>query len=426
MAKFNYRGRQSGTNQPCRNQETTPIELHVGSECERDISGNILPTEGDGYAEDGYRQFKFIAEGSEPLPAPEKPKFVSTDKCGYHRFTVGDVFRGSNENGSCSTPYSRGVTGGADGGGFNNVIKDREEQLLNTTGKPVTLFRRQWTGPSCPCNSTTRGRARKKCKICFGTAFVPGFIPYNNQADPLGRIKVRFEPYTEDTPLKETGIQQQVTLNAWTLNIPIVQKRDILVAYNPDGSEEFRYEVITVTRNNLFLDGTEGAQKFQLQRLDPNDPRYLLDPYKMPDLADIAIDVSAYTPVVDRPWEQLGTEDDGDYPNIIIESIYGDAAFSAMFTAAYKEAYELNFGLIMNFQYPVLSPPQDGYGPVFRDTSGKVIKFSTPQVTQDNIGINPLEVLAAEKKKNYSSGWHSGAKHGVLDAENELRARGLT
>jgi hypothetical protein len=67
----------------------------------------------------------------------------------------------------------------------------------------------------------------------------------------------------------------------------------------------------------------------------------------------------------------------------------------------------------------------DGYGPVFISTTGQIIRFSTPQVIQSNSGINPLEVIAAEKKRHFIQGWISGAKHGVLDAESELRARGL-
>jgi hypothetical protein len=148
----------------------------------------------------------------------------------------------------------------------------------------------------------------------------------------------------------------------------------------------------------------------------------LLDAFQIPDLEDISIDVSAYEPLgVNRPFEELGAEDDGDLSNIVIEAPYGDGAFSYQFTSGYKAGYEENFALTINFHNPAYLP--DGYGPIFYATTGQVIKFSTPQQSQDNIGVNPLEIIAAEKVKNYAEGYNSGKKAGILDAETVLRSR---
>lgn len=435
MVKNYKRNLGSPVNNDCINQETTNMELHVGSECEREQSSNQLPT--DGYSEDGYgRQYKFIAEDAEePIEPDAPPEFKSQDRSGYHRYTATEVFSGESADGSCPSPYSRGVLGG--GGGFNEIINDREEQLLNITGKPVVLLRRQLNGARCPCYSINRGRSRSKCEICFGTSFVPGYIPYVNQADPLGRIKVRFSPYTEDLPIKEIGRQQEVQINAWTLSYPIIKKRDVLIVFNNNGTEEFRYEVNTVTRNQVF--GTDqGAQQFVIKRIDPTQIIYRYDPFKISDLTDIAVDMTEiedeFGPIQsERVYENLGNEDEyGDFTNIKIENVFGDAAFSGMFTEGYKHGYQVNYKRILERKQPMWAPDfnedgtvDDGYGPIFKSSNGQIIRFSTPQQTEDNIGVNPLEVISAEKKRHYLNGWTTGSKHGVLDAENELRARGL-
>jgi hypothetical protein len=218
----------------------------------------------------------------------------------------------------------------------------------------------------------------------------------------------------------------------WTLAYPIIKKRDVIIVYNHDGSEEWRYEVQTVTRNDLFGNAS-GAQQLVTQKIDQSQIIYDFDPLKIPDLKDISIDVSEYDLEGKRTYDQLGTQDDGCFANVIIESVYGDGAFSGMFTEGYKQGYEINFGRVLNFQEPMWAPDfnedgivTDGYGaPVFYSSTGKIIRFSTPQDIESNPGINPLEVIAAEKKRNFLEGWFAGSKAGVLDGENELRARGL-
>lgn len=430
MSKIVDRNLGSPTNS-CVDQKTTPAELAKGTFCEIDTTKNTpFPDEyTDAY--DAYR-VKFISEGDEPTVKDDgslNELCKSQDNKGYHKVSVVDVFRGYDKNGKCSSPYSRNVLG--PNGGFNGVIKAREDQLLRATGKPVLLLRRQYTGPVCPCFDSNRGQARSKCQMCYGVGFVPGYIPYVNDSEPLGRIFIRIDPFTEQVDLKEQGWFQEITINAWTTSAPIVRQRDIIIVYNvDDGSEEFRYELLNVTRNDIFQ-GAQGAQKFSMKRLDPALNIYKYDPFKLPDLADIAIDLSQYDlEREDLEFENLGTQDDGLFANVVIEAAYGDAAFSGMFTEGYKFGYETNFGRALNWQDPMYAPDfnedgtVDGYGPVFKASNGKVIKFSFPQKTEDNIGINPLEVLVAEKKKQFVRGWISGARAGYLDGVNERRARG--
>jgi len=435
MAKNIRRNFASPTNS-CLNQKSTNTDLYVGPECERNIDGNIIPKVDDGYCpecKDGYDGYVFIQEGSTTTDTTLSPTTQVCDNLdvgGYHRYTAADVFRGYTQDGKCSSPYSRGVL---KGGNYNTVIRNREEQLLQATGKPVVLLRRQYTGPECVCRDINRGRGKASCHVCFGTGYTPGYIPFINQKDPLGRIKVRFDPYKEDNPLKEQGIFQEVNINAWTLSTPIVRKRDIIIVYNPDGTEEFRYEILNVTRNDLF--GIEqGAQKFEIKRIDPTNIIYSFDPFRIPDLADISIDISDNNPQSPTMYEQLGTQDeqDGNYTNNYTEGRYGDAAFSGMITEGYKLGYETNYKRALEYKIPLNIPDfnedgvlNDGFGTVFYSSTGKVIKFSTPQQIQDNIGINPLEVIAAEKKRFFTDGWVEGAKAGYQDGLNELRARGL-
>lgn len=427
MAIYTRRGLNSPTND-CINQRTPPEDLVKGPACERERSGNTPPDLSvDGY--DGYDGYvSFTPEGLHPTGPASLRCPPGSEFTGYHKFSVTEFLAGASVDGQCVSPYSRFALGR----GISTALTNREEQLLRATGKPVLLLRRQFTGVVCLCESLNRGRGRKKCNVCFGTGFVPGYIPYIYDKEPLGRIFVRFEPYTEDNPLREQGVFQEVPVNAWTLSFPQIRKRDVIVVYNKDGTEEFRYEVLNVTRNETFQ-GATGAQKFAIKRIDPNDIIYRYDPFAIPDLQDIRVDVCDVGPLYsDRAYDRLSIEDDGIYPNVFIENAFGDGAFSAMFTEGYKEGYELNFRRVLNFQQPVFTPDfdqngfvDDAYGPVFRSSSGRIIHFSTPQEVADNVGIDPTEVLIAEKKKNFLEGWISGAKHGMQDATNELRARGL-
>jgi hypothetical protein len=429
MAIYIRKNNASPTN-ACVKQTTQPEELAVGTDCEREqvgLDSTSLPSSNGASSGDGYVQFS--NEGSNPT-TDEVPEYCppNSEFRGYHKFSVTELISGKSVAGECVSPYSRAALGK----GLKGAINNREEQLIRATGKPVQLLRRQFTGPRCPCYSLNRGRSKKRCSMCYGTTFVPGYVPFLNEKDPLGRIYVRFEPHTETLAQKSEGMYQEVEIAAWTLSFPIVRQRDILIVYNPDdGTEEFRYEILNVTRNETFQ-GSAGAQKFNIKRINPNDAIYKLDPFALPNLADIQIDVSSEDPLIgDRFYDRLGNQSDGAYANYW-ESQFGDAAFSGMFTEGYKLGYELNFKRALNFQQPLPAPDfnedgfiDDGYGPIFVSSNGKMMRFSTPQHIQNNPGINPAEVVTAEQKRYFLDGFVAGAKHGQLDGINELRARGI-
>lgn len=193
----------------------------------------------------------------------------------YHKTTPADYLKGAN-----GSPYSRQYT--CDGKllacGINWYERhlQRLDVLLRTTGEPVTLLRRKWTGERCPrCGRDTRtNRGYRRCPICFGTNFVGGYVRFINSREPDGRIYTRFSPTQEDLIMQDLGLAQQFNPVGWTLPCPIVRDWDILIRYDPrTGEETWRYEVVNVTRNKGFF-GVSTAQNLALVRADKTDPIY--------------------------------------------------------------------------------------------------------------------------------------------------------
>jgi hypothetical protein len=204
--------------------------------------------------------------------------FPRYDYTGYHQTSILDYF-----SGRCIGSYAGGEYGCADGygrfgtkiRGFNleNVNLQRQEMLLQTTGEPVVLLRRKWTGIRCNCFTHNNESPEARCPICFGTGFVTGFDQYLNERRSDRRILVRFDPTTDDLSYKPYGLEQNFMPNGWTLTVPAIKDRDVLIRFNEDGTDEFRYEILNVNRNKLLF-SLSGAQKFQLQRLDKTDIIY--------------------------------------------------------------------------------------------------------------------------------------------------------
>jgi hypothetical protein len=108
---------------------------------------------------------------------------------------------------------------------------------------------------------------------CYGTKFVFGYEQYFNPRRSDGRIMVRPGPADEDLKMTEAGLESEFILDFWTLTVPTIKDRDIIVLFDMDGNEEYRYEVLSVTRNNTAL-GLQGGQKFKAQRIRKFDPAY--------------------------------------------------------------------------------------------------------------------------------------------------------
>jgi hypothetical protein len=113
-----------------------------------------------------------------------------------------------------------------------------------------------------------------RCPICFGTGFVQGYIQFFNPRRSDRRILVRIDPATDDlTIVDRGGLEPMYEPTAWTMPFPAVKDRDILIRFNPNNFEEFRYEILDVTRVRAMFTQT-GAQKFRMKRLPKTDIGY--------------------------------------------------------------------------------------------------------------------------------------------------------
>jgi len=192
-------------------------------------------------------------------------------------------------NGECVGSYiggERGCADGYDGVGMqvrglnlNEEANARQEVLLSVTGMPVNLLRYRYTGITCSCYLPTSQYPDDRCPICFGGGIVISYDQYYNPDRSDGKILISVDATQELTKQQEAGLESEFTLNCWTLTKPILKQRDIIVKYDPLENEEYRYEVINITRNRL-LNSFMGAQKFTMQRIRKTDVAYQVDVYK--------------------------------------------------------------------------------------------------------------------------------------------------
>lgn len=228
---------------------------------------------------DGYRQkTKDILTTDLTFSDATNTGFPAFDFSGYHRTDPVLLL-----NGTCIGSYIGGTFYCADG--YNGVgmqlrgisIQDqntqRQEVLLSTTGEPVCLIKRQWTGITCKCMLPYNEYPEARCQYCYGTGIVLGYTQFFDQRRSDGRIMVRFDPSVDDLIATDSGLESTLQPNCWTLNVPSLKDRDFIVRFDEDGNEEYRYEILNVTRNKTVLNNT-GAQKFVAQRIRKTDIIY--------------------------------------------------------------------------------------------------------------------------------------------------------
>lgn len=251
----------------------------------------LPPIPGDGYDgylymqdADGYRSTPInnITEDHEEFEE-NNIDFATQDYCG---FRAQDFTKLYSRN-QCGT-YLGGRIGGFGGGidVFEANIQ-REEMLLGLTGEPFMLLQRKWTGKACPKLSLRDEHPHQRCHSCYGTMFDGGFDRYLNpreiqpgEPNTNGFIFCRVSPYTDDLGIfDDRGLSTEVVeIDIWTIAIPFIKDRDILIRYVYDIEfgvvrEEFRYEVLSVNRNKMLF-GKDGAQKIRIKRLNRTDEIY--------------------------------------------------------------------------------------------------------------------------------------------------------
>jgi hypothetical protein len=147
--------------------------------------------------------------------------------------------------------------------------------LLNMTGEPMVLLKRNWSGQTCACSTGRRAHPKiNSCPRCYGTTWDPGYLQFLNKRRVDRKIMVKINESPEDLKLGEhESFQQEFEPNGWTLPMPAVRDRDMLIRFDPTGDIEYIYEILDVSREKLFLN-KYGKQTFKLKRMDKTDIIY--------------------------------------------------------------------------------------------------------------------------------------------------------
>lgn len=227
---------------------------------------------------DGYHQVtKDILHTDLTAADAANVQFPAFDFSGYHRTDPVQLL-----NGTCVGSYIGGEQGCIDGYGNYNILRgftlqDRNNQnqevLLSITGRPAVLIRKVKTGITCSCYLASSEYPDDRCPFCYGTKFVFGYEQYFNPRRSDGRILVRPGPTEENLKMYEPGMESEFPLDLWTLTVPTIHSRDVIILFDQDDNEEFRYEVMGVQRNNT-ITGLQGGQHFKVTRVRKTDPIY--------------------------------------------------------------------------------------------------------------------------------------------------------
>ena len=225
---------------------------------------------------DGYHQVaKDVLSSDLSAADAANVTFPMYDYAGYHRTDPVQLL-----NGTCVGSYIGGEMGCIDQYGNYNIYRgfslqdqntQRQDILLSVTGRPAVLIKRVQTGITCTCYLINSEYPDDRCPFCYGTKFVFGYEQYFNPRSSDGRIMVRVGPTPENLKMYEAGMESEYPLDIWTLTVPTIKTRDVLVLFDQDGNEEFRYEVAAVTRNNTIngLDGGQHLATFRIRKFDP-------------------------------------------------------------------------------------------------------------------------------------------------------------
>lgn len=203
--------------------------------------------------------------------------FPEYDSAGYHRTDLVQLI-----NGTCVGSYIGGQQGCIDGYGNYNVYRgisiqnqntQRQDLKLTLDGQSACLIKRVQTGITCSCYLASSEYQDDRCPLCYGTKFVFGYEQYFNPRYSDGRIRVRLSPTDETLKVYEAGLESEFPLTMWTLTVPTIKMRDVIVLFDQNNNESFRYEVAAVTRNQTFL-GLDGGQLLKTFRVRKTDPIY--------------------------------------------------------------------------------------------------------------------------------------------------------
>lgn len=234
------------------------------------------PTHHDGYGFD--RQLNNVGLVVTDYGDNDSKYTIPYDFCGYHRAEPYNTLNGIDD---CPS-YLGGEFGGFRGMNLFDRLVAREEVLLNSTGEPTVLLKRIWNGQTCSCMDLRRAHPKvKSCGECYGTGYVGGYAQYVNNRRNDALVMLSFGDTTEDLKLgMHESLQQEVEPSAWTIPIPAIRDRDLIVRFDFTGDVEFIYEVLNVTKEKaVFRHFTR--QRLSIKRMDKTDIIYSY-PYSLP------------------------------------------------------------------------------------------------------------------------------------------------
>lgn len=194
--------------------------------------------------------------------------FEPFDFCGYHMWRPDELL---SDTDNCGT-YVGGEFNGERGLSLYDRMLGQEEMLLEVTGEPVILLRRLWSGERCICmTSRMDSAAVRSCALCFGTGYKGGYIQYLNPRRDDQNIMVHFAPSDEDLGMgPQSGWDQRFKPGTWTLSVPSIKDRDMIVRFGPYGERDWIYTVNAVSRGKSVF-GQYARQKLSLSRIDKTD-----------------------------------------------------------------------------------------------------------------------------------------------------------
>lgn len=245
------------------------ITLFLGCTDDNTVIVMSTPTHRDGYS--SGRELNLEGLTVTDYSDNDRVFHQGFDFCGWHDPRPDETLTGKDD---CGT-YQGGEFNGWRGLDVYDRMLNREEVLLGVTGEPVILLKRIWDGVVCSCMDSRRMSPKvKSCQECYGTGYVGGFTQFNNTRREDRRILISFDEATEDLLLGEKeSLQQEFEPSAWTLPIPSIRDRDLILRFDFTNDVEFIYEVLNVGREKLF-NRRFGRQRLSLKRLDKTDINY--------------------------------------------------------------------------------------------------------------------------------------------------------
>ena len=195
------------------------------------------------------------------------------DYVGWRRTNPKTLF-----DGSCIDSYIGGENFCADSKlGINRQLRGipleyqalrREEALLNDigTGENCVLLNRLWDGITCRCMEINQELPDPRCSLCYGTGYIGGYNQFMNPRESSRTISIRFGTANEDLKRLAPGLESDISFPCWTIGAWSLRDSDVIIRYNLDGTEEYRYSVLDCTRNKLLF-SQYGNQHFTAKRI---------------------------------------------------------------------------------------------------------------------------------------------------------------